>query len=66
MKLLLIGSGGREHALSVALLRSPHVKTLFVAPGNAGIAQIAECVHTDTADHAAVIAFCRLQESGWW
>ena len=59
MNILLLGSGGREHALAWKLSSSPLVTKLWCAPGNAGIAQEAECVALDTADHAAVISFCR-------
>jgi phosphoribosylamine--glycine ligase len=59
MNILLLGSGGREHALAWKLSSSPLVTKLWCAPGNAGIAQDAECVALDTADHPAVIAFCR-------
>jgi phosphoribosylamine--glycine ligase len=59
MNILLLGSGGREHALAWKLSSSPLVTKLWCAPGNAGITQEAECVALDTADHAAVIAFCR-------
>lgn len=59
MNVLLIGSGGREHALAWALSASPLIGTLYCAPGNAGIAEVASCVALDAADHAAVIAFCR-------
>jgi phosphoribosylamine--glycine ligase len=59
MKILLIGSGGREHALAWKIAASPLVTRLWCAPGNAGIAADAECVALDIADHAAVIAFCR-------
>jgi phosphoribosylamine---glycine ligase len=59
MNVLLIGSGGREHALAWALSASPLLTKLYCAPGNGGIAQVAECVALDTADHAAVIAWCR-------
>jgi phosphoribosylamine--glycine ligase len=59
MNVLLIGSGGREHALAWALSASPLLGKLFCAPGNAGIAEIAECVRLDPADHDAVIRFCR-------
>lgn len=61
MKILLIGSGGREHALAWAISASPLCDTLFIAPGNPGTAQCGENVAVDVADHAAVVAFCRLQ-----
>ncbi|MGH7394567.1 MAG: phosphoribosylamine--glycine ligase, partial [Candidatus Methylomirabilales bacterium] len=44
MKILVVGSGGREHALVWKLAQSPRVKRLYAAPGNAGIAEQAECV----------------------
>ena len=64
MNVLLIGSGGREHALAWAISASPLLTKLYCAPGNAGIAEVAECVALDTADHAAVIAFCRDRDIG--
>jgi phosphoribosylamine---glycine ligase len=64
MNVLLIGSGGREHALAWALSASPLLSTLYCAPGNAGIAQVAECVALDVADHAAVVHFCRARDIG--
>jgi phosphoribosylamine---glycine ligase len=59
MNILLLGSGGREHALAWKMAASPFTDRLFCAPGNAGIACEAECVGLDIADHAAVIGFCR-------
>jgi phosphoribosylamine---glycine ligase len=58
MHILLLGSGGREHALAWKIAASPLVTKLWCAPGNAGIAREAECVALDIADHAAVIDFC--------
>jgi phosphoribosylamine--glycine ligase len=59
MNILLIGSGGREHALAWALSASPLASKLYCAPGNAGIAEVAECVALDPNDHAGIVAFCR-------
>jgi phosphoribosylamine--glycine ligase len=59
MNILLLGSGGREHALAWKMAASPLTDRLFCAPGNAGIAHEAQCVGLDLGDHAAVIAFCR-------
>ena len=59
MNVLLIGSGGREHALAWALIASPLLSKLICAPGNPGIADVAQCMPLDAADHGAVIAFCR-------
>jgi phosphoribosylamine--glycine ligase len=59
MKVLLIGSGGREHALAWKLAQSPQLTKLFAAPGNPGIADHAELVPLNVEDHAAVLRFCR-------
>ena len=59
MKVLLIGSGGREHALAWKIAQSPLLTKLYAAPGNPGIAEEAELVQLDTDDHAAVVAFCK-------
>ena len=59
MNILLLGSGGREHALAWKIAASPLLTKLWCAPGNAGIAKEAECVALDIADHPAVIDFCR-------
>jgi phosphoribosylamine--glycine ligase len=58
MNILLLGSGGREHALAWKMAASPLTDRLYCARGNAGIAREAECVALDIANHAAVIAFC--------
>jgi phosphoribosylamine--glycine ligase len=62
MNILLLGSGGREHALAWKIAASPLVTKLWCAPGNAGIARDAECVALDISDHAAVIDFCRAKK----
>ena len=59
MHILLLGSGGREHALAWKIASSPLVSKLWCAPGNAGIAREAECVALDIADHKAVMDFCQ-------
>src|SRR5215475_11609305 len=59
MKILVIGSGGREHALAWKIAASPLTTRLWCAPGNAGIAKEAECVPVDLTDHAAVIALAK-------
>jgi len=58
MNILLLGGGGREHALAWKLAQSPRLKTLYAAPGNPGIAQHAQLVDLDAKDHRAVVDFC--------
>ncbi len=58
MNILILGSGGREHALAWAAKQNPKTDRLIVAPGNAGIAGVAECADLDVLDGAAVVGFC--------
>jgi phosphoribosylamine--glycine ligase len=58
MNVLLLGSGGREHALAWKLAQSPRLGKLFAAPGNPGIAEHAQLVAIDPADHRACVDFC--------
>ncbi|MGE9659153.1 phosphoribosylamine--glycine ligase [Snodgrassella alvi] len=62
MKLLVIGSGGREHALAWRLAQSPKVNTVYVAPGNAGTATEPKLLNLAVSDHQQLIAFCREQQ----
>jgi phosphoribosylamine--glycine ligase len=64
MNVLLIGSGGREHALAWKLAQSPGLSKLYAAPGNPGIAEEAELVDLDASDHRAVVDFCRRHTIG--
>ncbi|MGR3758621.1 phosphoribosylamine--glycine ligase [Roseobacteraceae bacterium NS-SX3] len=57
MNILILGSGGREHALAWAVMQNPKCDKLIVAPGNAGIAQIADCAALDIGDGGAVVGF---------
>ncbi|MCE9609259.1 MAG: phosphoribosylamine--glycine ligase [Chthoniobacter sp.] len=59
MKILVLGSGGREHALVWKLRQSPRVSAVFCAPGNAGIAQLATCVPLKVTEHAALVQFAK-------
>ncbi len=59
MKVLVIGSGGREHALCWALAASPLVDGLFCAPGNGGIREVATCLPVDVLDFDGIVAACR-------
>ena len=57
MNILILGGGGREHALAWAVKQNPKCDRLIVAPGNAGIAMLAECADLDILDGAAVVTF---------
>lgn len=65
MNLLLLGSGGREHALANQLAKSPLLDILYAAPGNPGIARIATTIGIDPSDHRAVIDFCQSNDVGF-
>lgn len=58
MNILILGGGGREHALAWAIAQNPKCDQLFCAPGNAGIAQVADCVDINPEDGDAVVALC--------
>ena len=58
MNILILGGGGREHSIAWAVMQNPKCDKLIVAPGNAGIAQIAECADLDILNGAAVVNFC--------
>ncbi len=62
MNVLLLGAGGREHALAFALSKSPKLNRLFIAPGNPGTAQFGTNIVLDVKNHQAVIDFCKLMQ----
>ncbi|MBQ8493128.1 MAG: phosphoribosylamine--glycine ligase [Alistipes sp.] len=64
MKILVIGSGGREHAIVEAIARSPKAEKIYAAPGNAGIAALAECVAIKDTDVEALVAFAKREGIG--
>jgi len=59
MNVLLLGSGGREHALAWKMSASPLLTKLYASPGNPGIGRVAELVKLDVAVHSAVASFCQ-------
>lgn len=62
MNVLLLGSGGREHALAWKISQSPMLATLYCSPGNPGISQVATCISLDASDHGGIANFCRMQD----
>lgn len=65
MNVLLIGSGGREHAMAWAMTASPLLQKLYCAPGNAGIAELATCYDLNVSNHDGVVSFCRDHNIGF-
>ena len=59
MKVLVVGSGGREHAICWKLSKSPKVDKIYCAPGNAGIAELAECVDIKAMEFEKLVAFAK-------
>ena len=59
MKVLIVGSGGREHAIATSVARSPKVDKIYCAPGNAGIGQIAECVPIGAMEFDKLVTFAK-------
>ncbi len=64
MKVLIVGSGGREHAIAASVAKSPRVDKIYCAPGNAGIGQIAECVPIGVMEFDKIVAFAKEKEVG--
>ena len=62
MKVLIVGSGGREHAIATAVAKSPKVDKIYCAPGNAGIGQVAECVNIGAMEFDKLVDFAKEKE----
>ena len=62
MKILIVGGGGREHAIAWKLAKSPKVEKMYCAPGNAGIAEVAECVNIGVMEFDKLVAFAKEKE----
>jgi phosphoribosylamine--glycine ligase len=62
MNVLIVGSGGREHALAWSLSTSPLIDILYCAPGNGGIAEVARCIEIDVMDFSGLIGFCKAED----
>ena len=64
MKVLIVGGGGREHAIATCVAKSPKVDKIYCAPGNAGIGQIAECVPIGAMEFDKIVTFAKEQAIG--
>ena len=62
MKVMIVGGGGREHAITWAIAKSPRVDKIYAAPGNAGIGELAECVNISVMDAEKLVAFAKEKE----
>ena len=62
MKVLIVGSGGREHAIAASVAKSPKADKIYCAPGNAGIAEYAECVDIGAMEFDKLAAFAKEKE----
>ena len=65
LKVLVVGGGGREHTLVWKIAQSPLVEKIYCAPGNAGIASLAEC-SLGGRKFKRIVSFCRQEKSTWW
>ena len=63
MKILIVGSGGREHAIAASVAKSPKAEKIYCAPGNAGIAQLAECVPIGAMEFDRLTEFAKEKET---
>ena len=65
MRILVVGSGGREHAIIRKLKESPKVDKIYAAPGNGGIAKDAECINIGAMDKEGIVAFSKSLSKMW-
>ncbi len=66
MKVLVVGSGGREHAIAWKISQSPLLSRLYLAPGNAGMADLGELLPIEVEDSAGILAFALQIRLIWW
>ena len=66
MKILIVGSGGREHAIAASVAKSPKAEKIYCAPGNAGIAQLAECVPIGAMEFDRLQSFRNISVQSIW